>query len=260
MSPAATPKVTIITAVLNNREFIRYAVESVLSQKYSNLEYIVKDGGSTDGTLDVLAAYGSRIRVVSNRDDGVYDALNCGIELATGEIIGCIHSDDYYADNDLVGRMVAAMVRTGAEVGWGDLVYMDRKGQRVIRRWRSSPHRPGKFFYGWHPPHPTVFVTRRAYQQYGAFRIDFRIAADYELMLRLLEKHQLKSCYLSENVAVMRWGGASSRPGSMLWYARLETLRAWKVNGLRGGMVASILKQASKLGQLNMRFLVALRR
>ena len=260
MKETATPRVTVVTAVLNNCQFIRTTIESVLAQTYPNLEYLVKDGGSTDGTLELLGEYGPRIRVISEKDEGVYHALNRGIELASGEIIGLIHSDDFYADKDVVARMVAAMTEAKADIAWGDLVYVDRPNTHIVRRWRSSGYAPGKFLTGWHPPHPTVFITRRAYRQHGAFRTEFRIAADYELMLRLLEKHHLVSCYLPETVAIMRWGGASSRLDSMLWHARLETLRAWKVNGLRGGMVASILKQMSKLRQLNSRFVFTRRR
>jgi glycosyltransferase involved in cell wall biosynthesis len=248
---SSDPKVSVITAVLNRNDFIQCAVESVLAQTYPDIEYIVKDGGSTDGTLDVLARYTGKLNLISTKDDGIYDALNQGIRNATGEIIACLHSDDFYVTPNAIAHMVKAMTAGGADSAWGDLLYVDRNDiNRVIRRWKSSPYTPGKFIRGWHPPHPTFFVRKSIYELYGAFRTDLRIASDYELMLRFLEKNRITSCYVPETIVTMRIGGASNRPSAILGTARRETARAWKLNHLRGGVVASILKPISKIPQL----------
>jgi glycosyltransferase len=244
------PKVSVITVVLNNRQFVHTAIESVLAQTYPNLEYIIKDGGSTDGTLDVLAKYKDRCVVLSSKDSGMYDALNQGIESATGEIIAFLHADDFYVTADCIAHMIEAMKRSGADVGWGDLLYVDRNDTtRVIRRWKSSPYAPGKFLRGWHPPHPTFFVRKKVYEKCGVFRTDMSIAADYELMLRFLERNRLSYCYLPETLVTMRVGGRSNRFRSFMWRARLEDARAWRLNGLRGGALATVLKPLSKLRQ-----------
>jgi len=244
------PKVTIITAVLNGDEFVRSAVDSVLAQTYPDVEYIVKDGGSTDRTLDVLAPYERELTIVSQRDAGIYDALNQAIPLATGDIIGVLHADDFYAGPRIIEGMMEAMARTGAEVAWGDLVCVERQNPgRIIRRWKSSAYREGKFLRGWHPPHPTFFVRKRVYERFGMFRTDLSIAADYELMLRLLERNHVPSCYVPETVVIMRAGGRSNRAGAILWRSRIEDARAWRLNGLAGGPLAAILKPLSKIRQ-----------
>jgi glycosyltransferase involved in cell wall biosynthesis len=248
----ATPKVTIITVVRNGREFIREAVESVLSQTYPDIEYIVKDAGSTDGTLEILAEYADRIKIVSSRDRGMYDGLNQAIALAEGDIIATLHADDFYASKDVVAHMVRTMKETGAAIGWGNLVYVDRNNpKKIVRRWKSSPYGYGKFRRGWHPPHPTFFVRTEVYEKYGLFRPGFHIAGDYELMLRFLEKYHVPSCYLPETMITMRAGGASGGTMARLWEIRREDARAWKINGLKGGwFTAWLIKPLSKIPQL----------
>ena len=246
-----SPKVSVITVVLNGRDFVQSAVDSVLEQIYPDIEYIVKDGGSTDGTIDVLRRYEGRLRLICGRDKGMYDALNRGIAEATGDIVAFLHADDFYVTRDVISHMVKAMEATGAEVGWGDLLYVDRNDtERVIRRWKSSPYAPGKFLRGWHPPHPTFFVRKSVYERCGVFRTDLPIAADYELMLRVLERYRVSGCYVPETVVTMRLGGRSNRPQAILWKSRIQDARAWSLNGLRGGALATVLKPLSKIGQL----------
>ena len=249
--PRRRPKVSVITIVWNNRAHIADAIESVLAQDYPDIEYIVKDGGSTDGTLAAVEAYHDRgVKVLSGRDKGLYDAMNKGMQAATGDIIMHVNSDDFYATPHAVSALVEAMERTGADVAWGDMEYVDRDDpSKVVRRWRSSPYAPGKFLRGWHPPHAGFSMRRAVYEKYGWFDPSFRIAGDYELMLRVLEKHKVPSCYIPQVLVRMRAGGVSGKFLARIWKVRAEDYRAWKVNGLRGGLLATILKPLSKFGQ-----------
>jgi glycosyltransferase involved in cell wall biosynthesis len=261
MSNPTLPKVTVITTVFNNREFIRNCVESVLLQSYPNIEYIVKDAGSTDGTLEMLSEYRGHLRVISQGDNGMYDGINQALEVASGDIISILNSDDFFTTPDAVAHMVRTMQITAADIGWGDINYIkriparaldeSRRRPKVIRKWHSSPYSVGKFKRGWHPPHPALFVRRYVYEKYGFFRTDIEVAADYELMLRFLERHHIESCYLPETIVTMRSGGASGNKWDRVWKIRREDAYAWKVNKLDGGFfVAWVLKPLSKISQL----------
>lgn len=191
-------KVSIITVVFNNKDFIESAIKSVLSQTYSSIEYIVVDGGSTDGTIEIINKYRDKIaKFISEPDKGIYDAMNKGIKMAAGEIIGTLNSDDVYADSRVIETAVKSMEEKRVGVCWGDLVYVSRNDiSRIIRHWKSSEYEEGKFKNGWMPPHPTFFVRKEIYGKFGAFNLNFKIAADYELMLRFLERHKVGSCYI----------------------------------------------------------------
>ena len=248
------PRVSVVTIVWNNREFIADAIESVLLQSYPDIEYIVKDGGSTDGTLEVIQKYcdqyKGRVKLLTGKDNGLYDAMNNGMQKASGDIIMHLNADDFYTTKDSVAHMVQAMVETGADIGWGDMLYVDRKDKnKVTRRWRSAPYSPGRFQRGWHPPHASFSVRRAVYEKYGWFNTDFKISADYELMLRFLEKNKVPSYYVPETIVTMRAGGVSGRAWNRITRIRKEDLAAWRLNGLKGGLLATILKPLSKLAQ-----------
>ena len=248
---SSLPKVSVVTTVLNGREFIADTIESVLAQSYPNIEHVVKDGGSTDGTLEVLARYAGKIKLVSKKDSGIYDGMNQALAEATGDIVAILNSDDMYAGPGSVAAMVGAMTSLGADTAWSDLVYVDRKdASRVVRKWRSSAYTPGKFQKGWHPPHPTFFVRRGLYEKYGYFRTDMRVSADYELMLRFLEKYRVSGVYVPEVTVKMRSGGTSGSNLARLYKMRREDHEAWRVNSLKGGFLASFfLKPLSKIRQ-----------
>ena len=244
-------KISIITAVYNNSETIGECIQSVLTQAYPDLEYIIIDGGSTDGTTEVIRPYRAKIaRWVSEPDSGIYSALNKGLNLATGEAVGILHSDDIYAHNRVVEKVVEAFGKSGADSVYGDLKYVDKKNpNRVIRRWKSSPFIQGKFRYGWMPPHPTFFVKKKVFENYGGFNENLRIAADYELMLRFLEKHRISTHYLPEVLIHMRIGGISNRGLRNLWTKSREDFLAWKLNGLHGSFYTIPMKNLSKIPQ-----------
>jgi glycosyltransferase len=243
--------VSIITPVFNGENTIEFTIKSVLNQSYPNTEYIIVDGRLTDRTVEIINRYKDRItKFVSEPDRGVYDGMNKGIKLASGEIVGILNSDDVYADDKVIKRVVAEMTRKNADVCWGDLVYVDAKNtDKVIRFWKSSEYREGKFKKGWMPPHPTFFVRRWVYKRYGYFNLDFKIAADYELMLRFLEKYKVKSCYIPQVLVKMRIGGKSNKNIFNIIKANIECYKAWKINGLKINPLRIFLKPLSKLPQ-----------
>jgi glycosyltransferase len=244
-------KVSIITAVHNNRETVEDCLRSVLSQTYPNIEYLVIDGGSTDGTQKIIESYQAKIaHWVSEPDTGIYSALNKGLNLATGEAVGILHSDDVYAHDRVVEKVVEAFGKSGADSIYGNLRYVYRNDpKRVIRSWKSSPFIQGKFRYGWMPPHPTFFVKKGVFENYGGFNETLRIAADYELMLRFLEKHRISTYYLPEVLIHMRVGGVSNRGIKNILLKSREDLLAWKLNGLSSSIYTIPLKNLSKIPQ-----------
>jgi glycosyltransferase involved in cell wall biosynthesis len=246
------PKVSIITVCYNAADTLKDTIDSVLEQDYEDVEYILIDGQSTDGTLDLIKSYGDRIdQFISEADKGMYDGLNKGIQMAKGEIIGMLNSDDFYTDEHVVSDMVQAMSSgPGYESGYADLYYVDSKNtNRIIRKWKSGKYKRKKFKQGWMPPHPTFFLRKEAYEKYGGFNLDFRSAADYELMLRMLYKHELKAAYLPRYIVKMRVGGMSNASLLNRLKANREDRKAWKVNGLRPGPFTLTFKPLRKVLQ-----------
>lgn len=248
-------KVSIITAVFNGREFIEATIQSVLDQTYDNIEYIVVDGGSTDGTLEIIKKYADRIsKWTSGPDKGIYDALNKGIRLSSGDVIGFLHADDLYADEKVVGKVAMLMTRSKADSCYGDLLYVDKNDTgRVIRYWKSCPYGKGLFQRGWMPPHPTFFVRKEIYGRCGPFNTDFRIASDYELMLRFLEKEKISTCYIPEVLLKMRIGGTSNRSLRNVAIKTMEDYRAWQINHLQKKFYTIPFKNLSKIPQFFMK-------
>ena len=243
-------KISIITAVFNNKNTIEDCMNSVLSQSHPDLEYLIVDGGSTDGTLDVIREYEERIsKYVSGPDRGIYDALNKGLRLATGDVIGFLHADDLYANDMVIERVASEMVKHNVDSCYGDLLYVDKNNTgRVIRHWKSRPYESGLFKRGWMPPHPAFFVKKEIYGKYGCFDTDFKIAADYELMLRFLEKHKVSTHHIPEVLVKMRVGGASNKSIVNLMRKSSEDYRAMKMHNV-GGLATLFLKNLSKIPQ-----------
>ena len=241
-------KTSIVVPVLNDVRVGR-ALNSVLSQQHEHeLELIVIDAGSTDGTLEMLERYRERIAVlVSEPDRGIYDGMNKGIALATGDVVGILNADDRYSDPLVLRDVMDALNRQEVDACYGDLVYTNEAGE-VVRYWRSEDN--GRWRLGWMPPHPTFFVRRRVYERYGAFDLRYPISADYELMLRLMLRHRIEIKYLDRVLVQMAPGGNSGGSISTIVKANLEVARAWRDNGLRGGTLASVLKPARKMFQL----------
>ena len=244
-------KVSIITITFNSAETIEDTIRSVLSQDYSDIEYIIVDGASKDGTLEIIERYRNSIStVISERDKGIYDAMNKGVEKATGDVIGILNSDDFYADASVISDLVRTMQLAGSDACYADLVYVDRNDtNRIIRSWKSGDYRQGYFLRGWMPPHPTFFVKRSIYETHGTYSLELRSAADYELMLRFIHKHAISLSYLPRVITKMRTGGQSNVSLKNRWRANREDRLAWKMNDLQPGFFTLLRKPISKLLQ-----------
>lgn len=242
-------KISIITVCLNNRATIGDTLNSVLSQSCKELEYIIVDGGSDDGTLAVLAEYGNRItRTISEPDHGMYDAMNKGIAVASGDVIGILNADDVYVDSDVLVRVADIFKNAENDACYADLVYVDAAG-RTVRSWKAGEYLRRKMYAGWMPPHPTFFVRRSCYEQHGGYRTDMGTSADYELMLRYLLCHSVTPAYLPEVLVRMRIGGSSNCSIVHRLKAHMMDWRAWRVNGLWPYPWTIPLKPLRKLGQ-----------
>jgi glycosyltransferase involved in cell wall biosynthesis len=244
-------KISIITVSYNSAATIEQTILSVVEQTYANIEYIVIDAQSSDGTLAIIEKYKDRIsKVVSEKDNGLYDALNKGIDLASGDVIGILHSDDFYLNNQVIKKYADLFSKENCDAVYSDLYYVDKfNTDQIVRKWKSGNFSSKLFVNGWMPPHPTFFVKKQIYNQYGKFNLDFKTAADYELMLRFIEKNKIKLTYLPEYTIKMRVGGKSNVSLQNRIKANREDRRAWKVNGLRPRLYTLFLKPLRKIFQ-----------
>jgi glycosyltransferase involved in cell wall biosynthesis len=245
-------KISIITITYNSEATLADTIESVVNQTYPNIEYIIIDGGATDKTLTNGDSYKDKIaKVVSEKDHGLYDALNKGIALATGDVIGMIHSDDFYTGNDVIEKMAKVISETDADAAYADLYYVDKNDTALIfRKWKSGDYKHGMFLNGWMPPHPTFFAKKECYQKFGGFNMSLVSAADYELMLRFIHKHRIKLAYLPEFIIRMRVGGKSNVSLKNRIRANQEDRKAWKINGLKPNPFTLYMKPLRKIIQL----------
>lgn len=243
-------KISLVTAVYNRRATLTAALYSARAQSHSDIEHLIQDGGSTDGSLDVIAGlHHSRMQVVSQRDGGIYDALNRGISRATGEVVGFLHSDDVLAHDRVLARVADAFENHAIDGVYGDLDYVATDDtSRIIRRWRSGTYDPASLKWGWMPPHPTLFLRRRVYEQLGAYDTDFRIAADYEAMMRYLVRGQIRLAYIPEVMVNMRLGGESNRSLGRILTKSREDLRVMRRHGV-GGIGTLVAKNFRKITQ-----------
>jgi glycosyltransferase len=241
-------KISIITAVRNNRNTITDAIASVMGQNYEDIEYIVVDGGSNDGTVDIIKSHSKRIdKFISEKDRGIYDALNKGIELAAGDVIGFLHSDDIFANENSVSRIVKAFV-DGIDGVYSDLVYIQKNDtSKVLRYWRSRSFSSELLYRGWMPAHPTLYLRREVYKSFGTFDLSFRIAADYDFILRIF-KGGITAEYIPEVLYKMRLGGTSNKSLKNIIHKSLEDMRALRKNEI-GGLRTLLLKNVSKIPQ-----------
>jgi glycosyltransferase involved in cell wall biosynthesis len=226
-------KISIITVCFNSTETIEDTIRSVFAQDY-DIEYIIVDGGSTDGTLDIINRYKNNIaKVVSEPDEGIYDAMNKGIRLSNGDIVATLNSDDMYASRSVVREMVEFIENHNLDAAYGDLVYVDKDDlEKVTRVWRPGEYKKGAFRYGWVPPHPTFFCRKYLFERYGFFNTKYRIAADFELMLRFIEKYQVDVGYVPKALVRMRRGGKANAIRGIIQGNR-EVIDAFRLNGLK---------------------------
>lgn len=229
----STIKVSIVTVCRNSEDTIGFAIESACKQVYSNIEHIIIDGGSIDNTVDIVNRYKSNVsKFISEKDQGIYDAMNKGIRFAKGEIIGFLNADDVYASETVISEIVAFMQKNCLEAVYGDLVYIDRQdSKKVVRYWKPGEYKIGAFYRGWVPPHPTFFCRKEVFEKFGYFNDSFQIAADFELMLRFIEKHKIHVGYLPRVIVKMRTGGKANVLRGII-RGNCEIVKSFRLNGL----------------------------
>jgi len=228
-------KISIITVTLNNAGVLDDCIKSVLNQSHNSIEHILIDGGSKDDTIKILKKYQNHLtKFISEPDQGIYHAMNKGINLADGDVIGFLNSDDFYAHNKVLSK-VCEMLDSNPELDacYSDLIYVDKlTASKTIRYFKSSQFIPGSFSRGWCPPHPTFFVRSTLFKKYGNFDINFNIASDVDLMMRFLEVYNIKSVYVPETWVKMRMGGTTNKNLANIILQNREILVSLKKNGL----------------------------
>ncbi len=244
-------KVSIITATYNSAATISDTLCSIAVQNYDNIEHIIVDGLSHDNTCDIVREYPHVAHFTSEKDKGIYDAMNKGISIATGDIIGILNSDDFYAADDVISEVVNIFTKNqDVQCLYADLIYVDPNNtNNILRKWKSGTYRSDSFLNGWMPPHPTFFVRKDLYDTYGRFNLSLHTAADYELMLRFLYKNKCKCAYLPRVIVKMRAGGASSKSLKTRFLANKQDRLAWEINGLKPRFYTLYIKPLRKIVQ-----------
>mgnify|MGYP001191707625 CR=1 FL=1 len=245
-------KISIVTVTYNSSGTVRDTLESIAKQNYPNLEHIIVDGLSKDNTLDIVREFSHVAKVISEKDKGIYDAMNKGLQLATGDVIGILNSDDFYTGPAVISRVATAFEDSAVDAVYGDLQYVKQDNVKLVTRtWKAGAFQKRYLYYGWMPPHPTFFVRRQVYEKAGTFNTTLRSAADYELMLRLLLKHNISAGYIPEVLVKMRAGGMSNASLKHRLKANREDAMAWKLNELKPYFFTMWLKPLRKVFQFN---------
>lgn len=227
-------KITIITVSFNSEKTIKKTLESVANQTFKNIEHLIIDGKSIDNTLLITKKFSHIKKIISTNDDGIYHAMNKGLELASGDVIGFLNSDDFYANDKVLETVAKEFKRDKSlEACYADLVYVNRfKTSKIVRYFKSKEFKKGLFSKGWCPPHPTFFVLRSVYQRLGKFDLNYRIASDVDLMMRFLEIYKVKFQYIPEIWVKMRMGGITNKNLKNIWIQNQEILNSFHKNGL----------------------------
>ena len=243
-------KLSIISATLNSFPTL-YGCQQSIQVQPIDIEHLIIDGGSTDGTLETLEQYSNEnLKYFSEPDQGPYDAMNKGIRMATGDVIGILNADDFYADKHVLETVAEMFEDPSVDSCYGDLEYVDRDDpERVVRRWKAGAYDRKNWYRGWMPPHPTFFVRKSVYEKYGLYRLDMGTSADYELMLRFLLKHGITTRFIPRVLVKMRTGGMSNAFLKNRIRANLMDRRAWQVNGLKARPWTLWMKPLLKAGQ-----------
>jgi glycosyltransferase len=243
-------RISIITATYNSAATVAETMRSVNEQDYPHIEHIIVDGNSQDDTLEIIQNYPLTAALISERDEGIYDAMNKGIRMATGDIVGILNSDDIYANDQVISRVANIFQDPEIQACYGDLEYVDAHNtSRITRTWKSGKYNKGSFYWGWMPPHPTFFVRRKVYDRVGLFDTRLHSAADYEMMLRIMVKHQMQAAYIPEFLVKMRRGGVSNASIKNRIRANREDREAWRINAMTPYFFTLYLKPLRKITQ-----------
>ena len=249
-------RVTLITATYNSGASIKSCLDSVVSQDYDDFEYLIIDGKSSDDTLSIVKDYQQKysyIKLISEKDQGIYDALNKGVVLSEGDVIGFVHSDDLLASKTVISEIVSTLKNKALDGVYGDLEYVRKEDTaKVVRFWRSRSFNSKLLSKGWMPAHPTLFLKKEVYEKYGKFNLTYQISADYDFMLRVLKDDSLKFGYLPKVITKMRIGGASNGSINNIIKKTKEDYRAIRSNQI-GSWFSILIKNTSKIKQLFIR-------
>jgi len=243
--------ISIITATYNSARTIATCLKSVNDQTYKEIEHINIDGASVDDTLKIINSLPCRVsKVISEPDKGIYDAMNKGIAVSSGEVIAILNSDDLYIDETAIETVMKVFISTNVDCVFADLLYVDKNNtNKIIRRWRTGIYKPGSFNKGWHPAHPTFFLRKKVYDDYGFFDLSYKLAADFELMLRMFEKYKISSIYLPLPLVKMRLGGATNKSLINIYNQNIECIRAFKKNRIQISILYPVYRLIPKLKQ-----------
>lgn len=248
-------KISIITVCYNSEKYLEDAIKSVLNQTYKNIEYIIVDGNSKDNSLNIIKHYEplfeGKMKWISEKDKGIYDAMNKGVSLATGDYIGLINSDDFLANNNVIENIVKEVINSNAEAVYGNLEFINpEENNKVVRVWKDIEYNEELIRKGWHPAHPTLYLKRGIYEKVGLFSLNYKIAADYDLMLRVFEKYKPKTKYINKVMVKMRVGGVSTSGLKSKIIIIKECSQAWKRNGLKKPIFFDFIRLIRKIAQI----------
>lgn len=232
-------KISVVTICYNAAATIADTLDSVAAQTYPEIEHVIVDGASKDNTMAVIKQHGSRVsKIISEPDKGIYDAMNKGLKYATGDVIGFLNADDFYASPQSLSTIADAFKDTGVDACYGDLCYVQQEDvNAIVRYWRSSPFKPRLFEVGWCPPHPTFYARRSVFEKHGNFDASYRIAGDADLMMRFLERDHIRTRYINEILVKMRVGGASNQSLTSIIKQNKEVWRSLKAYGLEASLL-----------------------
>lgn len=244
-------KISIITVCFNSAKTISDTLSSVEKQTYKNIEHIVIDGGSTDDTLAIVVSQGAHVaRLESGVDKGIYDAMNKGLALATGDVIGFLNSDDIFANTEVVARIAETMKNPSIDACYGDLIYVDQRDMsKVVRYWKSGEFNRGNFFRGWVPAHPTFYARRKVYREFGGFDLNINLAADFDILLRFFEVHKISSEYIPEILIKMRLGGVTNASWNSILRQNREIAEIFKKYGFSISWKLFIIRFIRRIAQ-----------
>lgn len=251
MSSIVSLKISVITVCYNCERTINDCLASVYRQTWPNVEHIIIDGASTDNTIKLIKSTSNRVKhILSEPDDGIYDAMNKGVALSSGDIIGILNSDDYYASETILEQIANSFIKQNCDAVFGNIDFVDsRNVKQVIRHWKSSPYTNNAFQSGWHPPHPAFYVKKTVYDKYGVYNTSLNVSADFEFMLRVIEKHNIKTHYINTTIVKMRYGGESTGSIKKIIVGNKNIMKAFKINSIPVSPWYPLKRIISKVGQ-----------
>ena len=244
-----TPKISIITATYNSAATVQHTLQSIATQTYSNIEHIVVDGLSSDNTVAIAKQFAT-VKIICEKDNGLYDAINKGIKASTGAIVGILNSDDFFPNNTIVQSIANAFNQHNVDAVYGDIAFVKPNNiQKIVRLYSSNNFKPSKFKYGYMPAHPSFYVKKECFDKYGYYQIDYKIAADYELLMRMMYTHNISTTYINQVLVHMRTGGVSNQNLASRYVLNQEIIKACKANKVSTNMALLSLKYFTKIGE-----------